>query len=1078
MTTESTVGVSTEIENGSGVVIINDVYQTPTTSNNEGNNYFYTYGEQTGINTITFTGITSTNGERIASEFDVNQNQVPRGGLVVSVGSTPGLGYAPLYGAIIEPIVVAGEITGIEFNNVIGTTTNIEYAEYNNIDGTLRITTYGSNSSPVFNVDEALYFKESGRLLVTGDTPLGGSIQKGDIVLLQDLEFSCTNSVATLNVIDASYNENTGNIEITTSSPNNNVSIGQQVRLDNLIFECSSGGAPSQQAFPSGANGYDFIVGSVINDSTFIVNVGTSTLPHTYINSGTVTVGITTTIFPDKQDAFIVESTINDESIVVNVGLSTIDHTYVQGGTFSARSEFEFSPKGDPDFVYLDNLEFACPNGETAGLTTTIFPIAGEEGFPFVGRIDAATVEVFVGVSTIVHEYVGGGTVGEYRKNNPGSGYNSNVNILIYEDGHTGTEAEVLGIPGPGGELTFSVINPGSGYVDPQASAPDPVYANLPVIGYSRRTVGRTTETGKNLFITVDVGAATTTAIGRSEYFEVSNYELTNQGYSFLPGDVIEVVGLVTDKRLSAPIEPFQITVTETFTDNFAAWNFGETDYIDSIKALQDGVRTRFPLIYNGEELAFEQNLENEDSSAVDMSSLLLIYVNTVLQVPNVNYFFDGGTTFQFSRAPFPEDDIDIYFYQGKRGVDSLKVLDVNESIRPGDELQMRKNNAIPGTKTQDLRTVTGLEASDTVRTNTYFGRGDLEDVEPREVAWDKQKRDVFIYGEVYTKVRDSIEPIIRPKASIIRTVLPGDSVIYLDSAELFDYESNIPGQPIIPLSNIQGRMYTTVPKNQVPTELIAEVQSNGQLKSTLDVVIPNNSGYVNPVNVTIAPPPDPNGARARNVSVNLTTGGRITSASVGVRGSGYDPANPPTVLVEPFTTDYEDILQINTFQGFSGIITGIVGNTSGQDTITFQYRVEPGTIAAELQPGDSISVVNTVVGGGNVESIKRNNTDIVGVCTQFLDCVYEVSQHIPLSFTGEIVTRVRSLNGNGNINITGDNLGQFSWGKLTVTRDLDNLSPRLNVDGTEYDQKMENFPTFVRTTGGLRGQGGIAKEV
>jgi hypothetical protein len=39
-----------------------------------------------------------------SSDFDINQNQLPRGGLIVSLGSTPGLGYAPLVGAKVSHI--------------------------------------------------------------------------------------------------------------------------------------------------------------------------------------------------------------------------------------------------------------------------------------------------------------------------------------------------------------------------------------------------------------------------------------------------------------------------------------------------------------------------------------------------------------------------------------------------------------------------------------------------------------------------------------------------------------------------------------------------------------------------------------------------------------------------------------------------------------------------------------------------------------------------------------------------------------------------------------------------------------
>ena len=57
----------------------------------------------------------------------------------------------------------------------------------------------------------------------------------------------------------------------------------------------------------------------------------------------------------------------------------------------------------------------------------------------------------------------------------------------------------------------------------------------------------------------------------------------------------------------------------------------------------------------------------------------------------------------------------------------------------------------------KNIRTVTEIAASDTVRTNIYFGNNDLDTTSTqRPVAWDKQKRDIFIYGEIAPKTRDS----------------------------------------------------------------------------------------------------------------------------------------------------------------------------------------------------------------------------------------------------------------------------------------------------------------------------------
>ena len=48
---------------------------------------------------------------------------------------------------------------------------------------------------------------------------------------------------------------------------------------------------------------------------------------------------------------------------------------------------------------------------------------------------------------------------------------------------------------------------------------------------------------------------------------------------------------------------------------------------------------------------------ENVDSQLIEMSNLLAIYVNGVLQDPEVAYNFGGGTTFEFTTAPDANDD-------------------------------------------------------------------------------------------------------------------------------------------------------------------------------------------------------------------------------------------------------------------------------------------------------------------------------------------------------------------------------------------------------------------------------------
>ena len=81
------------------------------------------------------------------------------------------------------------------------------------------------------------------------------------------------------------------------------------------------------------------------------------------------------------------------------------------------------------------------------------------------------------------------------------------ITINVGAGGGAGTGAVVNATVGVGGTLTFTVANGGTGHVQPQINIPQPSYENLEVVGVSRLGQGATTETGKNLLISVDVGS-------------------------------------------------------------------------------------------------------------------------------------------------------------------------------------------------------------------------------------------------------------------------------------------------------------------------------------------------------------------------------------------------------------------------------------------------------------------------------------------------------------------------------------------------------------------------------------------
>ena len=132
--------------------------------------------------------------------------------------------------------------------------------------------------------------------------------------------------------------------------------------------------------------------------------------------------------------------------------------------------------------------------------------------------------------------------------------------------------------------------------------------------------------------------------------------------------------------------------------------------------------RKRFPLYYNSQLLSFEKGTSAE-SQLIDFDSLLLIFVNGVLQKPKVAYEFSGGTSFTFTEAPKSEDKVSIYFYRGS-SQDSRSV-NVNETIKIGDDVKVYTNNQYLGvTTTQNSRTVTDIVSSDKIRTNIYTENG------------------------------------------------------------------------------------------------------------------------------------------------------------------------------------------------------------------------------------------------------------------------------------------------------------------------------------------------------------------
>ena len=105
----------TGFSTGNAVILINDIFQGPARLGGFVNNIIgdYSLKENSGITSISFTGFSSQ-----FSSYDINTRNIPRGGIIVSVGSTEGFGYQPLVAAGGTAVVsAAGTISSISIGN-------------------------------------------------------------------------------------------------------------------------------------------------------------------------------------------------------------------------------------------------------------------------------------------------------------------------------------------------------------------------------------------------------------------------------------------------------------------------------------------------------------------------------------------------------------------------------------------------------------------------------------------------------------------------------------------------------------------------------------------------------------------------------------------------------------------------------------------------------------------------------------------------------------------------------------------------------------------------------------------------
>ena len=225
---------------------------------------------------------------------------------------------------------------------------------------------------PTLSVSTARYDNVSGIVTITTSTNHNLSVGMG--VTIAGLKFTCpsVNVVTNYNISTANYTNTTGILTVTTST-NHNFTVGISVTMSNLVFSCNSGSGLSTAYFPpapednNGDSNYVFNVISIPTSNQFVVNVGTSTITHSYVNGGIVSIS-TIANFPSGNYGYIFEVAAVGaaNSFSAYVGTSTLPHTYQSGGTVKINVSRPF----DGQVIYLDELYYTI-DGVTVGSAGT-----------------------------------------------------------------------------------------------------------------------------------------------------------------------------------------------------------------------------------------------------------------------------------------------------------------------------------------------------------------------------------------------------------------------------------------------------------------------------------------------------------------------------------------------------------------------------------------------------------------------------------------------------------------------------------------------------------------------------------
>jgi len=542
-------------------------------------------------------------------------------------------------------------------------------------------------------------------------------------------------------------------------SPNNNYFLIKNT-ANNYSFATNLDNANAGIAITltnAGIGTHNLVYVDIINGSSF---QGRSFIKSNY--DGNIVIDDISQNFTGIAKTFTITSSgVNTTGITSDFGVLLVNNIfqkpdidyYFLGGSSTGITSIRFSGNSDAPVEAYSTSDVNANKLPRKGL---IVSLGNSEGYGYQPQ--------YVGTGTAVVSGFGTITV---SLGYSGSGYrNGPTTYRVYVNG---------GNPTTGAAGTFTVLDGQISNIFMNAPGVGYTWTNIPAISFDAPIAYDDIQL---ISSSTGIGASASIFVGAG--LSITSFQLNNIGYGFTVGEQLRIAGIPTVTSIGSSFVNAIFTVKETRDDEFAGWVIGKLQVLDDFSSEFNGSKTTFTITENGVPLSIEKSI----GSPIDLSDVLLVFINDVLQKPGDAYTFEGGTQITFAEPPVPESSLQILFYRGTDAdIDTDTAL---ATIKVGDGVTILKNpnQIIPVEQTE--RIVRAIVSRDTIQTNNYKGNGISQSTTPlRPVVWCPQQEDLFVDGIKVSKSREEYSAKIKPAARIIKSVTTTDSIFYADGGSL-----------------------------------------------------------------------------------------------------------------------------------------------------------------------------------------------------------------------------------------------------------------------------------------------------